>query len=43
MATKDQDKLTSINCVANPQHNTPDKTSYGNANAAEELYFCSSE
>ena len=26
MATKDQDKLTSIKCVINPQHNTPDKT-----------------
>ena len=26
MATKDQDKLTSIKCVTNPQHNTPDKT-----------------
>ena len=26
MATKDRDKkLTSINCVTNPQHNTPDK------------------
>ena len=26
MATKDQDKLTSIKYVTNPQHNTPDKT-----------------
>ena len=26
MATKDQDKLTSIKCVTNPQHNTSDKT-----------------
>ena len=26
MVTKDRDKkLTSINCVTNPQHNTPDK------------------
>ena len=25
MATKDQDKLTSIKCITNPQHSTPDK------------------
>ena len=37
MATKDHNKLTSIKCVTNPQHNTPDK------NVAKELYFCSSE
>ena len=44
MATKDQDKLTSIKCVANPQHSTPDKNcGYDNANIAEELHFCSSE
>ena len=37
MATKDQDKkLTSIKCVPNPQHNTPDKKlyCYDNANIA---------
>ena len=37
MATKDQDKkLTSIKCITNPQHNTPDKKlyCYNNANIA---------
>ena len=46
MATKDQDKtFTSIKCVINPQHNTPDKNlySYDNANIAEKLNLCSSE
>ena len=40
---KTKTKLASIKCVTNPQHNTADKTSYGNANIAEELYSCSSE
>ena len=37
MATKDQDqKLASIKCVSNPQHNTPDQKlyCYNNANIA---------
>ena len=42
---KTKTKLTSIKCVTNPQHNTPDKKlySYDNANIAEELNLCSSE
>ena len=45
METKDQDKATSIKCVTNPQHNTPDKKpySYDNANITEELSYCSEE
>ena len=40
MATKDQDKkLTSIKCVANSQHNTPDKILYCYNNANIAIYY----
>ena len=39
MATKDQNKkLTSIKCVTNPLHNTPDKKLYCYNNAYIAIY-----